>query len=144
MKQTRNILMAFFVGALVLAGLILLVYETGMIEPGLTIDSKNPEFITLTVMEIMTLAAIYFALRLFKKGKIHQDLMARKEVALKKWGLLRMELLDVPLIANILFYEWYLNPAFGYMAIILLICQPFVFPSMSRCVAETTPKNDSV
>ena len=46
MKQTRNILMAFFVGALVLAGLILLVYETGMIEPGLTIDSKNPEFIT--------------------------------------------------------------------------------------------------
>jgi hypothetical protein len=48
-----------------------------------------------------------------------------------------MELLDVPLIANTLFYEWYLNTTFGYMAIILLICQPFIYPSMARCLAET-------
>lgn len=144
MKQTRNILMAFFVGALVLAGLFLFIYETGMVESGMAIDSKKPEFITLTVMEIMTLAAIFFALRLFKAKQIRQDLLERKEAALRKWGLLRLELLDVPLIANVLFYEWYLNTAFGYMAIILLICQPFVFPSMSRCVAETTSEIESV
>ena len=141
MKQTRNYLMAVYIGALVLAGLILLLYETGVLEQGISIENKKPEFITLTLMEIMTLAAIYFALRLFKMEKIHKDLLARKEVALKKWGLLRLELFDVPLIANILFYEWYMNPTFGYMAIILFICQPFVFPSMSRCMAETEASN---
>ena len=100
-------------------------------------EKKEIEFITLTMMEIMTLAAIYLALRFFKMEKIRQELVARKEVALRKWGLLRMELLDVPLIANTLFYEWYLNTTFGYMAIILLICQPFIYPSMARCLAET-------
>lgn len=137
MRETRNFLMTIYVGALVLAGVILLLYETGVLESGLVLESKKPEFITLTAMEIMTLVAIYLGLRLFKTEKIHQDLLERKETALKKWGLLRLQLLDVPLIANILFYEWYLNTTFGYMAIILLICQPFVFPSMSRCIAET-------
>ncbi len=140
MKETRNFLMAVFVGALVLTGLIVLVYETGVLESGIMAEKKEPEFITLTMMEIMTLAAIYLALRLFKMEKIHQDLVGRKEVALRKWGLLRLELLDVPLIANTLFYEWYLNTTFGYMAIILLICQPFVYPSMDRCMAEVTPE----
>ena len=32
----------------------------------------------------------------------------------------------------------YMNPTFGYLAIILLLCLPFVFPSQSRCIAETT------
>lgn len=137
MKETRNFLMAVFVGALVLTGLIVLVYETGVLESGIMTEKKEPEFITLTMMEIMTLAAIYLALRFFKMEKIRQDLINRKEVALRKWGLLRLELLDVPLIANTLFYEWYLNTTFGYMAIILLICQPFIYPSMSRCMAET-------
>lgn len=137
MKETRNFLMTVFVGALVLTGLIVLVYETGGLESGAMAEKKEIEFITLTMMEIMTLAAIYLALRFFKMEKIRQDLVAHKEVALKKWGLLRMELLDVPLIANTLFYEWYLNTTFGYMAIILLICQPFIYPSMARCLAET-------
>lgn len=129
--------MTVFVGALVLTGLIVLVYETGVLESGMMAEKKEIEFITLTTMEILTLAAIYLALRFFKMEKIRQDLVTRKEVALRKWGLLRMELLDVPLIANTLFYEWYLNTTFGYMAIILLICQPFIYPSMARCLAET-------
>ncbi len=137
MKETRNFLMMVFIGALVLTGLIVLVYETGVLESGAMAEKKEMEFITLTMMEIMTLASIYLALRFFKMEKIRQDLVARKEVALRKWGLLRMELLDVPLIANTLFYEWYLNTTFGYMAIILLICQPFIYPSMARCLAET-------
>ena len=137
MKETRNFLMKVFVGALVLTGLIVLVYETGGLESGAMAEKKEMEFITLTMMEILTLASIYLALRFFKMEKIRQDLVTRKEVALKKWGLLRMELLNVPLIANTLFYEWYLNTTFGYMAIILLICQPVIYPSMARCLAET-------
>jgi len=30
-----------------------------------------------------------------------------------------------------------MNPAFGYMAIIQLLCLPFVYPSLNRCIAET-------
>jgi hypothetical protein len=29
-----------------------------------------------------------------------------------------------------------MNTTFGYMAIIGLLCLPFVFPTMSRCEAE--------
>jgi hypothetical protein len=32
----------------------------------------------------------------------------------------------------------YANVAFGYMAIILVIVLPFVYPSMERCIAETS------
>jgi hypothetical protein len=31
-----------------------------------------------------------------------------------------------------------MNTTFGYLGIILLLCLPFVFPSLSRCEAETT------
>jgi hypothetical protein len=31
-----------------------------------------------------------------------------------------------------------MNTTFGYLAIILLLCLPFVFPTLNRCIAETT------
>jgi hypothetical protein len=59
-----------------------------------------------------------------------------KAIALRKWGVLRLSMLEVPLLANTLFYYIYMNTTFGYMAIILLICLAFVYPSMNRCLAD--------
>ena len=141
MKQTRNMLMTVFVGALALAALIVTVFETGALEQGTAVGNSQVEFVITVVMELLTLGQIWFALRLFKIRQIRQDLVSRKEFALRKWGVLRLELLDIPLVANVLFYELFMKPTFGYLAIIVLICQPFVYPSLARCEAEVSAEN---
>lgn len=86
MKETRNFLMMVFVGALVLTGLIVLVYETGVLESGAMAEKKEIEFITLTTMEIMTLASIYLALRFFKMEKIRQGHSRSERGRLEEMG----------------------------------------------------------
>ena len=46
-------------------------------------------------------------------------------------------MLGVPLVANTDLYYMSMNTAYGYMAIILLIVMPFVYPSKTRCEEET-------
>ena len=50
--------------------------------------------------------------------------------------VLNLQLLLLPLLVNTLLYYMYANVAFGYMAIILVIVLPFVYPSMERCMSE--------
>jgi hypothetical protein len=88
-------------------------------------------------MEILTLASIPLALRLFKFRKIHAELLEYKAPALQKWGIVRLTLLLSPMLINTILYYMYMNTAFGYLAIILVLCLPFVYPTMSRCLAET-------
>ena len=47
-----------------------------------------------------------------------------------------MLMLCLPMVANTLLYYIYMNVAFGYMAIILLLSLCFVLPTMARCEAE--------
>lgn len=98
-------LMTVFVGALALAALIVTVFETGALEQGTAVGNSQVEFVITVVMELLTLGQIWLALRLFKIRQIRQDLVSRKEFALRKWGVLRLEILDIPLVANVLFYE---------------------------------------
>lgn len=86
MKQTRNMLMTVFVGALALAALIVTVFETGALEQGTAVGNSQVEFVITVVMELLTLGQIWLALRLFKIRQIRQDLVSRKEFALRKWG----------------------------------------------------------
>ena len=138
MKQTRNILMGVFVGALAFTALLVFLFETGLLVQGTATGNSQAEFVITIAMELLTLAQIWLAMRLFKIKQVRHDLVNGKEIALRKWGIVRLELLDIPLVANALFYELFMNTTFGYMAIILLICQPFVYPSMARCEAEVT------
>ena len=88
-------------------------------------------------MELLTLAAVPLALKMFRFRCIHNDLVKRKAPALRRWGVIRLSLLSVLLVANTLLYYIYMNTAFGYMALIVLVCLPFVYPSMDRCLTET-------
>jgi hypothetical protein len=141
MKRTRNILMGFFIGGILLPILIVLLFETEVLMPGTAAGRTQAEFVLTVIMELVTLADAWLALRLFKMGIIRSDLQRRKEVALLKWGTLRIFLLDMPMLFNAFLYEMFLQTTFGYLAIILLICQPFVYPSMARCESEVTPDN---
>ena len=136
MKKTRNQLMAVLFFAILIAVGLVVVYETGIMEPGLFVEHKNSEFILTALMELLTLGGVFMALRLFKFQKVHHDLVNNKDHALFRWGILRLGLLLIPMVANTYLYYMFMNTTFGYMAIIQLLCLPFVFPSMSRCQSE--------
>lgn len=137
MKETKKLLMTFFVSGIVLVLMIVCLYETEVVVPGLLATDKQSEFLLTFLMELMTLGGAFLALRLFKFEKIHQELITGKAVALRKWGMIRLLLLLLPLWADTLLYYIYMNPTFGYLGIILALCLPFVYPSMNRCEAET-------
>ena len=94
------------------------------------------EFYLLTFMELLTIAMIPLALRLFKFRKVKAQLAEQRENALTKWGVIRMDMLCIPLFINVVLYYVYQHAAFGYLAIILFLCLFFVYPSKARCQAE--------
>lgn len=128
--------MAFFVFAIVFALAAVVAYETGFMESGLFAERKTSEFIFVSLMELLTLGGVFLALRLFKFNKVHDDLVAKKEHALFKWGLLRLALILIPMVGNTYLYYMFMNTTFGYLAIIQLLSLPFVYPSLSRCKSE--------
>ena len=138
MKQISKQLTLIYVLLVVVALAMVLLYECGVLESGRLADDKQTEFVAMTVMELTSLVAAFVGLRLFKFQKIHAELVARKEQALLKWGMLRLLILEVPMVVNTYLYYIYMNPTFGYLTIILLLCLPFVFPSQDRCFDETT------
>lgn len=121
-----------------LALIVILLYETDILNAGVMEEQKQSEFVLTALMELVSLGAAFLGLRLFKFKTVHQDLVGRKEPAMWKWGVIRLIILEVPMVVNTLLYYWYMNTTFGYLAIILLLCLPFVFPSLNRCLAETS------
>jgi len=139
-KVSKQLMLVYTLLIAVTIGIIVL-YESGVLESGVLADSKQTEFLAMTSMELSSLAGAFLGLRLFKFQKIHDALVTQKEPALLKWGLLRLLILEVPMVSNTYLYYIYMNTTFGYLAIILLLCLPFVFPSLSRCIAETTEED---
>lgn len=126
---------------LLLVGLTLLLvvlYETelltatsaGVADPSFT-------FVLLTVMELVTIVAIPLSLKLFSFRAVRRRLQEQKGGALLPWGTARIQMLCLPMLLNTCLYYQTMAPAFGYMAIILLLCLFFVYPSMERCYDET-------
>lgn len=138
MKKVKNTLTVLLWTVLALALIVVVLFETDVLMFGYYAGSgEQAEFLLTTMMELLTLALIPLALKLFKFRRVHADLVSRKAEALRKWGLLRLLMLLIPLLINTLLYYAYANVAFGYMAIILVIVLPFVYPSMERCQSET-------
>jgi hypothetical protein len=141
MKKVSKQLMVFYIVQIVMALVIIVLFETGELPVGVMAADKRSEFVLTALMEILSLGAAFLGLRLFKFQAIHRDLVSRKEPAMWKWGMTRLLILQVPMVINTLLYYIYMNTTFGYLGIILLLCLPFVFPSLSRCLAETTEES---
>ena len=77
-------------------------------------NAETLEFLLTTVMELATMLCAYLGLRLFRKNR---------------W--LRLGLIVVPLLLNALLYYVYRTTAFFYLAVILALCLPFVWPRKS-------------
>lgn len=140
MRAQQYLMISFFMFCLITVGIYLFMcFFLGDIPS--EIISEEARFTFTTVMILITLAAIPLSLRLFKFKRVERDLLNRGEKALKVWGLLRMTSLFLLLDINILLYFLYAEePTFGWLAVILLLVQPFIIPTKDRCEAEITPE----
>jgi hypothetical protein len=142
MEKTKSVLSLELWCAVILALAIIVMYETGALLPGSWAGNANTLFVCSSVMELLTIAAIPFALYMFRIPKIQGAITTGTENSkasmLLMWGTIRMLLLCVPMVVNAVFYYMFgLQVAFGYMGIILFICLFMVYPSMGRCLNET-------
>ena len=143
MKKTRNLLMTIFSGALLLATLLYILGEFLNVDMGIFAENtREQRFICSTVMILLTIALLPLSLRLFKFKRISNDLQERKAPALAKWGTLRLCVMGALLVVNtFLYYAFEMEPSYGYLAVVTLLCMPFVIPTMSRCEEEVkTPE----
>lgn len=137
MDNVVKTLKVYFFAPIILALILVVLYESEIILPGSLKIGTQAWFIILTVMELLTIAVIPAALYLFKNKKVKEALKAEPVAAMKKYGVMRLLMLGLPLVANTDLYYMSMNVAFGYMAIILLLVLPFVYPSKARCEEET-------
>lgn len=138
MKKVSQQLIAFYTAQIVLALVIVVLFELDILPTGIMADDKQTDFLLTATMEIVSLGAAFLGLRLFKFEVVSKNLVERKEKAMWKWGMIRLLILEAPMVINTLLYYLFMNTTFGYLAIILLLCLPFVYPSLNRCLAETT------
>ena len=130
-----------FLCSIAVALIIVLLYETEILLPGVLALSNRLCFVVATIMELLTIAIIPFALRLFKFRKVNGKLTESETTRwdnLLKYGSVRILLLAIPMIINVVCYYLFTLTAFAYMAIILFICMFFVYPTVDKCIAETT------
>lgn len=121
----KRLVMQFWV-MIIIPVIVAILYETDVLLAGdlAVAGNESAEFIATIVMELLTLAAIPLALRLFKMAgdKICD------EASLSRYSMIRMAMMIVPLWGNTLLYYLFMNATFGYMAIITLIAMVFVYP----------------
>lgn len=110
--------------------------EADLLPVGYEASQTPREFVVAFIMEALTIAAVPFALWMFRCGAVRRRLQAGGEEALLRWSLLRLYLLILPMVANALLYYAFMNVAFGYMGIILFLSLFFIYPSKARCQQE--------
>ncbi len=134
-EKTQRALMTLFWGFIVLSVIIVAGYETEWVTATFIGDDPQTLFGIQIVLELATIVAIPVALRLFRWNAIASKLKGNA-LALRKWGSIRILLLCVPMLCNTICYEQTQAPSFGYLAVIVLLCLCFIYPSADRCRAD--------
>ena len=127
-KYLRNL----FWGTVAVPLLIATVYECDVLPTGVFAGKAQEEFLAVIIMELLTIVMISLALRLFKAKDVERKVAEGDTLALRRWGALRILMITVPLLLNTIGYYLFMNTTFGYMALILLICLPFVYTSPKK------------
>ena len=132
MNKTINLLRTVLIANVGVAVVIAALYELDILPPGMLAGRPQDEFLSTISMELITIVFIPVALRLFKTKDVEKRLEEGNIKAFRKWGLVRILMITVPLVLNTLLYYSFMNTTFGYMALILLICLPFIYPAVRK------------
>lgn len=136
MKKITTALRCVYATQLLVAALILLVYEAGWLAPGLLAGDATTSYWMNMVGVVVTLLCILLALKLmnFKRVKamIHAD-----EQDYFVLSLVRIQLLGLPLLYNT--FAYYLlscEPTCGYLALMCVVAFFFIWPSEDKMLYE--------
>ncbi|MCI7580360.1 MAG: hypothetical protein MST01_09005 [Prevotella sp.] len=132
MNKTISLLRTVLIANVGVAVVIAALYELDILPSGILAGRPQDEFLSTISMELITIVFIPVALRLFKTKDVEKRLEEGNIKAFRKWGLLRILMITVPLVLNTLLYYSFMNTTFGYMALILLICLPFIYPASRK------------
>lgn len=132
MNKTISLLRTVLIANVGVAVVIAALYELDILPSGILAGRPQDEFLSTISMELITIVFIPVALRLFKTKDVEKRLEEGNIKAFRKWGLLRILMITVPLVLNTLLYYSFMNTTFGYMALILLICLPFIYPAVRK------------
>lgn len=132
MKKTFNILRTLFIASVGIAVVVAALYELDILPSGVLADRPQDEFLCTIAMELVTIVFIPIALRLFKTKDVDRRLDEGDIKTFKTWSIVRILMITVPLLMNTLLYYIFMNTTFGYMALILLICLPFIYPETRK------------
>lgn len=132
MKKTVNILRTLFIASVGIAVVVAALYELDILPSGVLADRPQDEFLCTIAMELVTIVFIPMALRLFKTKDVDRRLDEGDIKTFKTWSIVRILMITVPLLMNTLLYYIFMNTTFGYMALILLICLPFIYPATRK------------
>lgn len=130
-----NMIKTIYWMSIAVSVLMVITFEAGILEPGCGAGDVETQFIVVSLLELATVCAVPLAIRLFRFRRVRDEIKAGHYL---RWALARLFMLAAPLVANTLLYYIYMNVAFGYMAIILLISMVFIYPSGSRVNRETS------
>lgn len=132
MNKTISLLRTVLIANVGVAVVIAAFYELDILPSGMLAGRPQDEFLSTISMELITIVFIPVALRLFKTKDVEKRLEEGNIKAFRKWGLVRILMITVPLVLNTLLYYSFMNTTFGYMALILLICLPFIYPASRK------------
>ena len=132
MNKTISLLRSVLIANVGVAVVIAALYELDILPSGMMTGRPQDEFLSTISMELITIVFIPVALRLFKTKDVEKRLEEGNIKAFRKWGLVRILMITVPLVLNTLLYYSFMNTTFGYMALILLICLPFIYPAVRK------------
>ena len=132
MNKTISFLRTVLIANVGVAVVIAALYELDILPSGMMAGRPQDEFLSTISMELITIVFIPVALRLFKTKDVEKRLEEGNIKAFRKWGLVRILMITVPLVLNTLLYYSFMNTTFGYMALILLICLPFIYPAVRK------------
>lgn len=136
--------MAIFCGILFIAAIFYVCGEFLQFDMSLFGEaSKEQKFVCSTMMILLTIGMLPLSLRLFKMSRVHADLLRRKAPALLLWGSIRLALMGLLIVVNtFLYYAFEFEAAYGYLAVVVLLCMPFVVPTMNRCLSEVAEESE--
>lgn len=140
-RKETTIVYTLYYSIIVLALALAVLFEADVLTVGEMAVDRQVEFVVAALMELVTLATIPVALRMFKFGFVTRRLSVETSRSLFCFNLLRVLLLGLPLLANTLFYYVFMATPFGYMAIIILISMAFVSP-LTRIETNNSEKNE--
>ena len=135
-KNIIKFLRCFFISCLAAALTIALAFEAQLLEPGIMVGHELANYWMSIIGVAMILINLPAALKLMKFEKVRKEVTASAE-AYRKWSILRLSILQTPLLFNVLcYYLFGCEPTYGYMALMALVAHLFVWPSRDKMIYE--------